>query len=287
MSSLEPARAALHYLNRASRPRLQSGHRARALHSNATLSMPAGQHSIFLSLGVYQIDRNMLSCQAGMLWHNNRRALNKAMGCTVNAPPRSSQQCCGGWAEDDVSHTQEEYIKEEQRSLKRELLRAQEEVKRIQAVPLVIGQFLEAVDATSGIVGSTTGSNYYVRLSKSRLVGPSPAQAVCASESHVFRLHTAHEFRLQHTSSITTCQLIRDPQLSNRTGSVTGGARAVALVVDFCLIFRLGCMGRDRGILCEWMLSRVVKRSCLAYQGSLVAGRAAVYRWRFTRALSF
>ena len=44
-----------------------------------------------------------------------------------------------------TSHTaslQEEYIKEEQRSLKRELMRAQEEVKRIQAVPLVIGQFL-------------------------------------------------------------------------------------------------------------------------------------------------
>ena len=60
--------------------------------------------------------------------------------------------------------TQEEYIKEEQRSLKRELLRAQEEVKRIQSVPLVIGQFLEMVDGSSGIVGSTTGSNYYVRI---------------------------------------------------------------------------------------------------------------------------
>lgn len=59
---------------------------------------------------------------------------------------------------------QEEYIKEEQRSLKRELLRAQEEVKRIQSVPLVIGQFLEMVDTNSGIVGSTTGSNYYVRI---------------------------------------------------------------------------------------------------------------------------
>lgn len=55
-------------------------------------------------------------------------------------------------------HTQqEEYIKEEQKNLKRELLRAQEEVKRIQSVPLVIGQFLEMVNATSGIVGSTTG----------------------------------------------------------------------------------------------------------------------------------
>lgn len=54
---------------------------------------------------------------------------------------------------------QEEYIKEEQKNLKRELLRAQEEVKRIQSVPLVIGQFLEMVNATSGIVGSTTGAH--------------------------------------------------------------------------------------------------------------------------------
>lgn len=59
---------------------------------------------------------------------------------------------------------QEEYTKEEQKNLKRELLRAQEEVKRIQSVPLVIGQFLEMVDSSHGIVGSTTGSNYYVRI---------------------------------------------------------------------------------------------------------------------------
>jgi 26S proteasome regulatory subunit T3 len=37
-------------------------------------------------------------------------------------------------------------------------------VKRIQSVPLVIGQFLEAVDENTGIVGSTTGNNYYVRI---------------------------------------------------------------------------------------------------------------------------
>lgn len=59
---------------------------------------------------------------------------------------------------------QEEYIKEEQKNLKNELLRAQEEVKRIQAVPIVIGQFLEMVDENAGIVSSTTGSNYYVRI---------------------------------------------------------------------------------------------------------------------------
>ena len=52
---------------------------------------------------------------------------------------------------------QEEYVKDEQKNLKIELLRAQEEVKRIQAVPLVIGQFLEMVDESSGIVSSHDG----------------------------------------------------------------------------------------------------------------------------------
>ncbi|OCT56884.1 hypothetical protein XELAEV_18004281mg, partial [Xenopus laevis] len=59
---------------------------------------------------------------------------------------------------------QEEYIKDEQKNLKKEFLHAQEEVKRIQSIPLVIGQFLEAVDQNTAIVGSTTGSNYYVRI---------------------------------------------------------------------------------------------------------------------------
>jgi len=59
---------------------------------------------------------------------------------------------------------QEEYVKDEQKNLKREILRAQEEVKRIQSVPLVIGQFLEMIDENHAIIGSTTGSNYYVRV---------------------------------------------------------------------------------------------------------------------------
>ncbi|CAG9534190.1 unnamed protein product [Cercopithifilaria johnstoni] len=58
----------------------------------------------------------------------------------------------------------EEYVKLETRNLEKELLHAQEEVKRIQSVPLVIGQFLEAVDQDHAIVGSTTGSNYFVRV---------------------------------------------------------------------------------------------------------------------------
>ncbi|KAH8312277.1 hypothetical protein KR044_010054 [Drosophila immigrans] len=64
----------------------------------------------------------------------------------------------------ELLQVQEDYIKEEQRNLKKEYLHAQEEVKRAKAVPLVIGQFLEAVDENTGIVASTTGSSYYVRI---------------------------------------------------------------------------------------------------------------------------
>ena len=59
---------------------------------------------------------------------------------------------------------QEEYIKDEQRNLKKEWVRAKEEVKRIQSVPLVIGQFIEIIDFNTGIVTATTGQTYYVRI---------------------------------------------------------------------------------------------------------------------------
>lgn len=59
---------------------------------------------------------------------------------------------------------QEECIKDETKNLKRELIRAKEEIKRIQSVPLVIGQFNEMIDTNYGIVGSTAGSNYFVRI---------------------------------------------------------------------------------------------------------------------------
>merc|ERR1712166_353536 len=58
---------------------------------------------------------------------------------------------------------QEAYVKDETKNLRHELLRAQEEVKRIRSVPLVIGQFHEMIDANHSIVASTTGSNYFVR----------------------------------------------------------------------------------------------------------------------------
>lgn len=39
-----------------------------------------------------------------------------------------------------------------------------QELKRIQSVPLIIGQFNEMVDSHYGVVNSTAGSTYYVRV---------------------------------------------------------------------------------------------------------------------------
>lgn len=47
------------------------------------------------------------------------------------------------------------------RSLKRELVRAQEEIKRIQSVPLVIGQFMEAIDQKYACVAIPVGDSFY------------------------------------------------------------------------------------------------------------------------------
>ena len=57
-----------------------------------------------------------------------------------------------------------DYVKDEMKNLKREMIRAKEEVKRIKAVPLVIGQFNEMIDENHGIVTSTAGSTYFVRV---------------------------------------------------------------------------------------------------------------------------
>ncbi|KAI4291438.1 26S proteasome regulatory subunit T3 [Pancytospora philotis] len=56
------------------------------------------------------------------------------------------------------------YVEEEIEVLKRELSRAKEEINRVRSVPLVMGQFLEAIDASTAIVSSTAGSNTVVRV---------------------------------------------------------------------------------------------------------------------------
>lgn len=59
---------------------------------------------------------------------------------------------------------QEDYIRDDQKNLKCELVHAKAEILRIRSVPLVIGQFLEMIDESHGIASSTAGSNYYVRV---------------------------------------------------------------------------------------------------------------------------
>eukprot|EP00997_Jenningsia_sp_PLL12_P000465 NODE_1069_length_1295_cov_101.816212_g879_i0.p2 GENE.NODE_1069_length_1295_cov_101.816212_g879_i0~~NODE_1069_length_1295_cov_101.816212_g879_i0.p2 ORF type:complete len:101 (+),score=12.07 NODE_1069_length_1295_cov_101.816212_g879_i0:213-515(+) len=43
-------------------------------------------------------------------------------------------------------------------------MRAKEEIKRIQSVHLGTGNFVEMVDENYGIVGSSSGSQYFVRV---------------------------------------------------------------------------------------------------------------------------
>src|SRR5438132_396798 len=47
---------------------------------------------------------------------------------------------------------QEEFIKEEMKNLRREIIRAREEIKRIQSVPLAVGSFSEVIDADHAII---------------------------------------------------------------------------------------------------------------------------------------
>lgn len=54
--------------------------------------------------------------------------------------------------------------KTETHQLKKEEVAAKREVKRIQAVPLVLGNFVEMVDATRGIISTTSGTNQLVRI---------------------------------------------------------------------------------------------------------------------------
>jgi 26S proteasome regulatory subunit T3 len=64
----------------------------------------------------------------------------------------------------EILNIQEEYLKDEQRHLKSEYIRSKEEIKRIQSVYLGVGNFVEMIDENYGVVGSTSGSQYLVRV---------------------------------------------------------------------------------------------------------------------------
>jgi 26S proteasome regulatory subunit T3 len=55
-------------------------------------------------------------------------------------------------------------LKKEINNFEINLILIQIEIFRFQAVPLIIGQFLEKIDETTGIIMSSTGSNYLVKI---------------------------------------------------------------------------------------------------------------------------
>ncbi len=67
-------------------------------------------------------------------------------------------------AELELVKIRTEYVKKEIEVLKRELARAKEEINRVKSVPLIMGQFLEAIDNNTAIVTSTAGSNAVVKI---------------------------------------------------------------------------------------------------------------------------
>lgn len=80
----------------------------------------------------------------------------------------------------EFESVKEEYLKEEMRNLRQEFIHAQNEVKRIASIPLMIGHFLEAIDHETAIVAPTSGQNFFVRIlstvDRERL---KPSAAVC------------------------------------------------------------------------------------------------------------
>mmetsp|Transcript_9641 Transcript_9641/g.19311 ORF Transcript_9641/g.19311 Transcript_9641/m.19311 type:complete len:388 (+) Transcript_9641:584-1747(+) len=65
---------------------------------------------------------------------------------------------------DSLAKTREKFYCSDLKNLKGQLVTSQNEISRFQAVPLVVGQFVEQIDEAHGVVSSTTGNNYLVRI---------------------------------------------------------------------------------------------------------------------------
>lgn len=72
--------------------------------------------------------------------------------------------CANREKELELLKIREEYITNEIEILKRELARAKEEINRVRSVPLLVGQFAEAIDKDTAIVSTTAGSTAVVKV---------------------------------------------------------------------------------------------------------------------------
>ncbi|KAJ3056053.1 26S proteasome regulatory subunit 6B [Rhizophlyctis rosea] len=94
------------------------------------------------------------------------------------------------------------YIKDEQKNLKCELIRAQEEVKRNQSVPLVIGQFMEPIDQHTGIVEPTTRTHPIPSNSFDRSMYKRDPEFFGAHGKERYRSKFAQQAREEHRSGM-------------------------------------------------------------------------------------
>lgn len=113
---------------------------------------------------------------------------------------------------------QEEYIKDEVKNLKRELLRAQEEVKRIRSVPLVIGQLLEVIDEHYAIASTTNGSS-----SLSRILSTIDRELLKPSSSVAIHRHSGAIVYVLPPESDSSIQLLQAGEKPDVSYSDVGG----------------------------------------------------------------
>ncbi|KAL9361252.1 hypothetical protein Peur_044037 [Populus x canadensis] len=74
--------------------------------------------------------------------------------------PYSNLKSCQKQVE--FMNIQEDHVKDDIKNLRQELVHGKEEIKRIQSVPLAVGQFINMVDENNAIVKSSTGYKEYL-----------------------------------------------------------------------------------------------------------------------------
>lgn len=112
-------------------------------------------------------------------------------------------------------------------------------MRRIQSVPLVIGQFLEMVDNSNGIVGSTTGAQF------SRLI---LQESICCIIRHsggqnVIRIHTFI------TSAVAKCHNVRIPIGFN---SLSHDGSDYRRIMQYQCYMSLSSLAADMYHRCVW-----------------------------------
>lgn len=111
-----------------------------------------------------------------------------------------------------------EYNRFMYQNLRREILRAEEELKKFRAPPLMIGQFAEMVDRDHGILGTTLSQTVYVRV-----MSTIDRQLLKPSASVVCHRHSEAIVDVLPPESDSTIQVLTDAERPDVSYSDIGG----------------------------------------------------------------